>query len=196
MLSKTADQGFAATVVTGSSTQSASARGYVSAKAVGSFVPKLTRKAFEKYGFSAATLLTDWARIVGVDVAGYTQPERLKWPKAVAAYGGVETGGEGRPGATLVLKVDPARAMDVEYRRAQLAERINGYFGYRAIAEIRILQAPVATAPQQARPRPTALAPSRPTGPDPVLGAIPDEALRQALAAMQAGIAARRAERE
>ena len=38
-----------------------------SAKAVGSFVPQLTRKAFEKYGFSTATLLTDWAVIVGPD---------------------------------------------------------------------------------------------------------------------------------
>ena len=35
-------------------------------KAVGSFVPRLTRKAFEKYGFSAATLITDWPTIVGV----------------------------------------------------------------------------------------------------------------------------------
>ena len=32
------------------------------AKTVGSFLPGLTRKAFEKYGFSAATLITDWAR--------------------------------------------------------------------------------------------------------------------------------------
>ena len=30
-------------------------------KAVGSFLPGLTRKAFEKYGFSAASLVTDWA---------------------------------------------------------------------------------------------------------------------------------------
>jgi hypothetical protein len=37
----------------------------VPARAVGAFLPRLTRKAFEKYGFSAATLLTDWPAIVG-----------------------------------------------------------------------------------------------------------------------------------
>lgn len=123
------------------------AAGYVFAKAVGSFVPKLTQKAFEKYGFSAATLLTDWAQIAGADVAAYTLPERLKWPRAAGAEG--EEGAEGRPGATLVLRVDPARALDVEYKSRQIIERINAYFGYRAVAALRLIQAPVgASAPQ------------------------------------------------
>ena len=34
-------------------------------------------------GFAAAALITDWALIVGKDVAGYTAPERLKWPRGV-----------------------------------------------------------------------------------------------------------------
>ena len=49
--------------------------------AAGSFVPQLTRKAFEKFGFSAATLIMDWPTIVGGEIAYYTQPERLKWPR-------------------------------------------------------------------------------------------------------------------
>ena len=130
------------------------APGYVYAKAVGSFVPKLTQKAFEKYGFSAATLLTDWAQIAGADVAGYTVPERLKWPRGAGAYAEVEEGSEGRPGATLVLRVDPARALDVEYKGRQIIERINAYFGYRAVAALRLIQAPVeaATPREAARP--------------------------------------------
>ena len=119
---------------------------YVHARAVGAYVPKLTRKAFEKYGFSAATLLTDWAAIVGEEIAGVAVPERLKWPRDVRIREDVEAGAEGRPGAVLVLRVDPARALDVEYKGRQILERINGYFGYRAIAELRILQAPLAQA--------------------------------------------------
>ena len=70
-------------------------------------LPGLTRAAFAKYGFSAASLLTDWAAIVGADVAKYTEPERLKWPRQPGIYD--ETGAEerGRPGATLILRVDP-----------------------------------------------------------------------------------------
>ncbi len=66
------------------------ARGFVSARAVGTYVPKLTHKAFEKYGFAAATLITDWAMIVGKDIAGYTAPERLKWPRGVGIGDDIE----------------------------------------------------------------------------------------------------------
>ena len=99
-------------------------------------MPKLTHKAFEKYGFAAATLITDWAVIVGKDVAGYTAPERLKWPRGVGIRDDVEQGAEGRPGATLIVRVEPARALDVQFKAHQLIERINGHFGYRAVAEL------------------------------------------------------------
>src|ERR1700704_2755257 len=81
-------------------------------KAVGSFVPGLTRKAFEKYGFSTASLVTDWATIVGRGLAASTAPERLKWPRAVERSD--DDAGEankGRPGATLVLRVDGGRSL-------------------------------------------------------------------------------------
>ena len=161
-------------------------RGYIAARAVGSYVPKLTRKAFEKYGFSAATLLTDWAAIVGKELSGFTAPERLKWPRGVAIRDDVDAGAEGRPGATLVLRVDPARALDVEYKGRQIVERINGYFGYRAIAELRILQAPLAKAeaPKAAPQAPPPVA-------APELASIPDERLRAALGRLKSGLMAR-----
>ena len=95
-------------------------RGFISARAVGTYVPKLTHKAFEKYGFAAAALITDWAMIVGKDVAAYTAPERLKWPRGVGIGDDVEDGAEGRPGATLIVRVDPARALDVQYKAQQM----------------------------------------------------------------------------
>jgi hypothetical protein len=163
-------------------------RGYVHARAVGTYVPKLTRKAFEKFGFSAATLLTDWVTIVGVEVAGYTAPERLKWPREVHSDTDGETGAEGRPGAVLVLRVDPARALDVEYKGRQIIERINGYFGYRAIAELRLLQAPLAKpAKPQDAPPPAPL----PRCEAPELATIADERLRAALGRLKSGLMAR-----
>lgn len=161
------------------------------ARAVGSFVPRLTRKAFEKYGFSAAALLTDWASIVGPQLAACTAPERLKWPRAVEAHGAVEAGAEGRPGATLIVRVDGGRALDIEYRRRELIERINAYFGYRAVAELRILQAPVAALPRDVI-APRTATPVSPPKTTPEIAGIADEALRGALQRMQAGIAARR----
>ena len=120
-------------------------------------LPKLTRKAFETFGFSTATLLTDWSTIVGDQVAGYAVPERIKWPRGAGASDDAEPEARGRSGAVLVLRVDPARALDVEYKGQQILERINAYFGYRAVAELRLLQAPI-TAAAKAAPAATARA--------------------------------------
>ena len=161
-------------------------RGFLSARAVGTYVPKLTHKAFEKYGFAAAALITDWAMIVGKDIAGYTAPERLKWPRGVGIGDETEHGAEGRPGATLIVRVDPARALDVQYKGQQMIERINGHFGYRAVAELRILQAPLPERAAIAAPR-TAPPPCA----APELAGIADERLRTALANLKSGLMAR-----
>ncbi len=161
-------------------------KGFISARAVGSYVPKLTHKTFEKYGFAAAALITDWAVIVGKDMAGYTAPERLKWPRGAGLGEEVEAG---RPGATLIVRVEPARALDLQYKAQQLIERINGHFGYRAVGELRILQAPLPerTAPQRAAETPHAVLPT----PAPELAGIGDERLRRALTALKTGMARR-----
>ena len=161
-------------------------RGFVSARAVGTYVPKLTHKAFEKYGFAAAALITDWAMIVGKDIAAYTAPERLKWPRGVGIRDDVADGAEGRPGATLIVRVEPARALDVQYKAQQMIERINGHFGYGAIAELRILQAPLPERQTAAAAPGSAAACAAPE-----LAGITDERLRTALASLKSGLMAR-----
>src|SRR5215467_6870743 len=83
-------------------------------KAVGSFLPALTRKAFEKYGFSTAALVTDWMAIAGRELAAYTAPERLTWPRGPARPDAETGDGRGRQGARLVLRVDGGRSLDVQ----------------------------------------------------------------------------------
>jgi hypothetical protein len=156
-----------------------------SAKAVGSFLPRLTRKAFAKYGFSAATLITDWATIIGSNIAACTVPERLKWPRQVELEEYVAAADRGRPGATLTIRVDATRALEVQYQGRQIIERINAYFGYRAVAELRLIQAPV-TKPNNL---PLRRAQPRTATPAPEVAAVTDQALRAALARLGAGIA-------
>ncbi|MBI1648860.1 DUF721 domain-containing protein [Hyphomicrobium sulfonivorans] len=170
---------------TGSYQPMRSSRDYISARAVGAFVPKLTHKAFEKYGFAAATLILEWATIVGRDVAAYTAPERLKWPRGVD-YSDPDETASSRPGGTLILRVDPARALDIQYKGQQLIERINAHFGYRAVAELRILQAPL---PEREDASAT-LPPAQPV-PAPELADIADEHLRQALTRLKTGLMGR-----
>ena len=77
-----------------------------------------------------------WTIIAGPELAGYTLPERLKWPRNVEAYEDVDTSQKGRPGATLVLRVDGPRAIEVQYQTTQIIERINAHFGYRAVGDV------------------------------------------------------------
>ena len=152
------------------------------AKLVGELVPGLMRPAFEKFGFSAGTLLTDWEAIAGREVAGFTAPERLKWPR-MAAEGNER-------GATLILRVAGARALEVEQMRDRLIERINAAFGYRAVSEIRVIQAPLPT-----RSESKAMPPA-PTNNEPSLSTLPDGPLKQAFARMAAGMRLRDQEKQ
>lgn len=146
-------------------------------KAVGSFVPKLARKAFEKFGFAAAAVLTDWREIVGPEIAACTAPERLRWPKP--SDGEAATPPGPRSGATLLLRVEPSRALDVQYKTVQIIERINAYFGYRAITDIRLIQAPLAVS----RPNQIPIRRSMPSTPVPGAKAV----LKASLAKVDAG---------
>jgi hypothetical protein len=155
----------------------------VRARSVGEFLPSLMRPAFEKYGFSSAAILTDWAALAGPELAAYTAPERLKWPrKKPGEDAGAETG------ATLILRVIGARALEVEHRRPQIIERLNASFGYRAVAEIRVVQAPLERRESRRAPARIEADPDR----LPALADIREERLRTAIARLAGGIEARR----
>jgi hypothetical protein len=153
------------------------------AKAVGSFLPGLTAKALQKYGFSTASLILDWPAIVGREIAQYAAPECVKWPRSPAAAEEEETiAGGRRSGAVLVLRVDGAKALEVQYRARQIIDRINAYFGYAAIAQLRVVQAPVPALQPKRGPR----AKAEPLAQE--VAGIADARLRDALARLGAEI--------
>jgi hypothetical protein len=163
-------------------------------RAVASFLTGLTQQAFAKYGFTSANLITDWAVIVGPEIAAYSQPERLKWPRVADPHGELTDGDSRRQGATLVLRVEGSRAIDLQHRSRQLIERVNSYFGYRAVAELRFVQAPLAgrsVAPRALSPT----ADSVPREVSPELASINDDGLKLALSRLQSGVRAGQAGR-
>jgi len=116
-------------------------------RTLSAFIPKLTNKAFEKHGFPVSALLMEWAEIAGPDLATFTRPEKLTWPRRPrndlpeheqTSYPSKQSGG-----ATLILRVDGPRAIEVQHSATQIKEQINAYFGYNAVTELRFLQAPI-----------------------------------------------------
>lgn len=167
--------------------------GRSAARSVGTFVPKLTRTVFEKYGFSTAQLLTDWPQIAGATLAQSTCPDRIVWPRVPVRLTEGEQPAAPRSCATLHLRVDPAHALDVQYKSALLIDRINAYFGYRAVSGIRLIQTPLGRpeAPRSPQPAAQSTLPAAPTS-APALTIIGDDALRAALERMQHGLLNRR----
>jgi hypothetical protein len=88
--------------------------------------------------------------------------------------------------ATLILRVDGPRAIEVQHRADQIIERVNTYFGYRAIGALRILQAPVTRARRRS-PSPSSLLPLDPQA-LPASAVIDDDNLRQALMRLGAAV--------
>jgi len=125
--------------------------------AVGTYVPDIARKAFEAHGFPSASILSDWPEIIGSDFAAFSAPERLMWPRGgnqphIEDNDQPRAPSHRRSGATLVLRVEGPRSLEIQHIAPQLLERINTYFGYRAVAELRIMQGPVKREAPQASP--------------------------------------------
>ena len=97
------------------------------------------RPALRKRGLAAAGVLADWHKIVGPFLAGATAPEKLTPGRALPDGG--------RDAGVLHLRVgSPALAPEIAHLAPQIIEKVNGYFGYRAVARLHILHAPVARA--------------------------------------------------
>lgn len=159
------------------------------AKAVGAFVPKVTATVFEKYGFHSAEIMASWETIAGADLARLTRPETIKWPRGARAPVDADEAGRSA-GATLVVACDPAFALEVSYRHKEIMDRINRYFGYRAVSQIKVHQVPrtqtaaSAQRPVQSLPRTKATAESAAIPPGDIAAAL--EALGRSIAAASA----------
>ena len=92
----------------------------------------LTGPAIRKRGFAQGEILRNWADIVGPRLSGVTAPERIQYSKKQGC------------GARLWVRVGGAAALELQHTSPQIVERINTYFGYRAVSELKLIQAPVA----------------------------------------------------
>lgn len=137
----------------------------------------LTREAFARHGFAQAELVSNWADIVGTELAEVALPERIKWPRSPGAT---------LSGGTLHLRVAPGRALEVSYAAPRIIERANAFLGFGAITAVKAVAA--ASWRESAAPPPPL--PKNIPG-EQRLATIEDDELRDALHRLGAGIAAR-----
>jgi len=153
------------------------------ARPVGAYVARMLDPLARARGFATTALLSEWPAIVGAELAKFTMPDRLVWPRRQQEGEAASPAKGWRvEGAILMLRVEGPRAIEVQHRSDKILERVNTYFGYRAITEMRILQAPVARAKP---PSPTVPEPCD-DGVLPASAAFEHEGLRRALSRLGA----------
>ena len=106
-------------------------RGY-GPRALADAVARVTKPIFGRRGFADGAVVRDWTRIVGDHLAAHCVPEKIVHPRGKS------------DGGTLHLRVDGGSlAMELQHLQGPLMERVNTYFGYRAVNSVRIVQGPV-----------------------------------------------------
>ncbi|WP_323801595.1 DUF721 domain-containing protein [Parasphingorhabdus sp.] len=98
------------------------------AKSISDLVPEIGRAAFRRYGFIQSSVVTRWAEIVGDRYAAVSLPESIRFPR-----------GE-KEGGTLHLVVGGAYATLMQHIAPDIIERVNRFFGYGAVSQIRFRQ--------------------------------------------------------
>ena len=147
------------------------------ARAVSDMLPDVGRAAFRRFGFVQSSVVSRWNEIVGERYAGVSAPESIRFPPGKRSEG------------VLTLVVEGAHAPMMQHVAPVIAERVNRFFGYTAVARIVFRQGQVQA--QKAKPRvaPPSLRPL-PAGVGESLREIADPELRTVLEALARGVAA------
>lgn len=81
-----------------------------------------------KQGFAEANVLLRWSEIVGEDLSGKCRPVKVTYRSKRSL------------GATLIVQTDSGRAPEVEHLGPRIVERVNQFYGYRAIGTMKVTQ--------------------------------------------------------
>jgi hypothetical protein len=117
------------------------------ARAISDLMPEVGRTAFRRFGFVQSSVVSRWPEIVGPRHARVCTPESIRFPP-----------GEKHDGI-LQLVVVAAHAPLIQHVVPEIMERVNRFFGYNAIAKVKLRQGEVKPPPASAPKAPPSLKP-------------------------------------
>ena len=101
------------------------------AKPIADLMPQIGRAAFRRFGFVQSSVVTRWPEIVGERHAQVCMPEAIRFPPGEKSEG------------ILQLVVLPAHAPLIQHVIPEIVERVNRFFGYKAVARVKMRQGEV-----------------------------------------------------
>ena len=91
----------------------------------GNTLPRGVKGILKKSGYNYSEIISKWNLLVGKDISNYCYPKSIKMTR------------ENKNG-TLILSVERGNEINVEYSKKEIINKINSYFGYKLINEIRL----------------------------------------------------------
>jgi hypothetical protein len=105
------------------------------ARAISDLMPEVGRTAFRRFGFVQSSVVSRWPEIVGPRHARVCAPESIRFPPGEKSEG------------ILQLVVVPAHAPIIQHVIPEIVERVNRFFGYKAVARVKLRQGEVKPPP-------------------------------------------------
>ena len=88
-------------------------------------LPRGIKGILKKNGYNYSEIISKWNILVGKDISNCCYPKSIKMTK-------------GNENGTLILSVERGNEINVEYSKNEIINKINSYFGYQLINEIRL----------------------------------------------------------
>jgi len=109
------------------------------ARSIAELTPQVGRSAFRRFGFVQSSVVTRWPEIVGPQHARVCTPEAIRFPPGEKVDG------------ILQLVVLPAHAPLIQHVIPEIIARVNRFFGYKAVAKVKLRQGAVQPPAAEAR---------------------------------------------
>ena len=94
-------------------------------RSFGNTLPRGVKGLLKKNGYNYSEIISKWNFLVGKEISNYCYPLEIKMVK-------------GNASGTLVLSVERGNEINIEYSKKEIINKINSYFGYKLINEIKL----------------------------------------------------------
>ena len=91
----------------------------------GNTLPRGVKGILKKSGYNYSEIISKWSVLVGKDISSCTYPKSIKMKKE-------------NSNGTLVLAIKRGDEINIEYSKREIINKINSYFGYKLINEIKL----------------------------------------------------------
>ena len=88
-------------------------------------LPQGLKKLLKKGSYNFSNIVDNWAKMVGKDLSEACYPSTIKMGKEMS-------------NGTLVVNVIHGNELTVEYGKQEIMDKINSFFGYKCIKEVRL----------------------------------------------------------